>query len=211
VPAPGKQYRRAMRFTGFPPEAITFYEGLEADNSKGYWTANRGVYEEALKAPMTAMLTELEPEFGRFRTFRPNRDVRFSKDKSPYKTSIAAASETEGGAMHYVQLSAEGLLVGSGYFHMMNDQLVRFRAAVDDERRGSYMANLVAKLEKAGYKMIAIDELKTAPKGYAKDHPRVALLRRKGLALSRQWPVAAWLHTAAARKRSPMCSALPSR
>src|SRR5256884_9626511 len=79
-----------MVFRGWPAEAIEFYEGLEADNSKTYWQENKAVYEELVRGPMDALLAELAPEYGEGRIFRPYRDVRFSKDKSPYKTAIAA-------------------------------------------------------------------------------------------------------------------------
>src|ERR1051325_11884594 len=77
-----------MAFRGWPAEALEFYEGLEADNSKTYWTAHKTVYDEKVHAPMLALLAELEPEFGAGKIFRPYRDVRFSADKSPYKTAI---------------------------------------------------------------------------------------------------------------------------
>src|SRR5438552_9962360 len=102
-----------MAFRGFPPEAISFYEGLEADNSKTYWTAHKDVYERAVKEPMEALCAELDGEFGPLRMFRPYRDVRFSKDKSPYKTAAAAANEAEHGDVYYLHLSSSGLFVGS--------------------------------------------------------------------------------------------------
>ena len=104
-----------MGFRGFPPEALTFYEGLEADNSKAYWTANKRIYEDCVRAPMEMLCESLQAEFGPMRIFRPYRDVRFSKDKSPYKTAIAAAGEGEGGTGYYVMLSATGLYAGAGY------------------------------------------------------------------------------------------------
>src|SRR5215216_5014379 len=79
-----------MAFRGWPAEAIEFYEGLEADNSKTYWQQNKVVYEELVRGPMDELLAELAPQYGEGRIFRPYRDVRFSKDKSPYKTAIAA-------------------------------------------------------------------------------------------------------------------------
>jgi len=190
-----------MAFRGFPPEAISFYEGLEADNSKSYWTAKKDVYERALKEPMEALCADLDDKFGPLRMFRPYRDVRFAKDKTPYKTAAAAASESEGGAVYYVQVSSAGLFVGSGCYHMAPDQLARFRAAVDVDRTGTEIERISADLERAGYDMAAHDQLKTAPRGFAKDHPRIDLLRRKGLVAGKSWPVAKWLHTAEAKKR----------
>jgi len=195
----------APRFTGFPQEAIAFYTALEADNSRTFWKANKPQYDSVVRAPMEALLAEVDAEFGPFHVFRPYVDVRFSKNKAPYKTHIGAYSESEGGAGFYVQLSASGLLVASGYYAMAPDQLDRFRRAVDDEARGAQIAALVAAASKrgagAGFSIGAISELKTAPRGYPKDHPRIELIRRKGLMGSRTWEPAGWLHTARALDR----------
>ena len=80
----------AMTFSGWPIEAVEFYEGLEADNSKVYWQEHKAVYDRFVKAPMEELLAELADEFGAGRLFRPYRDVRFSADKTPYKTNCAA-------------------------------------------------------------------------------------------------------------------------
>ena len=190
-----------MTFRGWPADAFDFYRGLEADNSKAYWQANKHRYEESVKAPFEALLGELDQEYGPFRMFRPYRDTRFSKDKSPYKTAAAASSEGERGTGLYVQVSAAGLMVGSGYYHMASDQLARFREAVDDDGAGEAIATICATLEKKGHEIAAFEQLKTAPRGYAKDHPRVDLLRRKGLVAMRFFPEAGWLHTAKAKAR----------
>jgi len=79
-----------MSFSGWPEEALDFYDGLAADNSKTYWTAHRQIYEAAVLRPMTELVEELAPEFGEAKIFRPYRDIRFSKDKTPYKTHIGA-------------------------------------------------------------------------------------------------------------------------
>lgn len=185
-----------MAFSGFPIEARTFYDGLVADNSRTYWQANKAVYERAVRGPMLALLAELDG-FGPFHVFRPYQDVRFAKGRPPYKTHIGAVSETEGGAIHYVQFSHDGMLAGSGYYAMASDQLDRFRRAADDEHRGPEIERLVVDAEAAGCSIGAIGELKTAPRGYAKDHPRIVLIRRKGLIVSRQWKPAKWMHTKA--------------
>jgi uncharacterized protein (TIGR02453 family) len=167
-----------VTFAGFGDGAVEFYDGLLADNSKAYWTDQREVYEEHVKAPMTALLAELEPEFGAGKIFRPYRDVRFSKDKSPYKTHC-------GGYAHpyYVQVGPDGLLAAAGYYGMAPDQLARFRAAVDDERLGTELETI---LDATGL-TVGGEQLKTRPKGTDPDHPRLDLLRRKGLMVSRRW------------------------
>ena len=185
------------RFRGWPAEALEFFEGLQADNSKAYWQANKAVYEAAVRGPMDALLAELAPEFGEGKVFRPYRDVRFSADKSPYKTHMGATLARAG----YVQLSADGLAAGSGYWGMAPDQLARFRAAVADDQVGGELTSTLAGLAGNGIGVTSHGELKTAPRGYPKDHPRVELLRMKGLATWKAWPVAPWLGTAKAKDR----------
>lgn len=186
-----------MAFRGWPAEALEFYEGLEADNSRSYWTAHKDVYERDVRGPMEELLAELEPEFGAGKIFRPYRDVRFSHDKSPYKTTIAATVEAGG----YVQLSTQGLAAGSGMYTMAPDQLARYRAAVAEEPAGARLSAVMADIEGQGITFGGHERLKTAPKGYPRDHPRIELLRYKGLIAWKEWPVAAWLGTAAAKRR----------
>ena len=185
-----------MAFKGWPAEALEFYEGLEADNSKVYWSEHKAVYVESVHGPMAALLVDLADEFGDGRIFRPNRDVRFSADKSPYKTNVAA---TLGAG--YVQLSADGLAAGSGMYHLASDQLERYRRLVTSDATGPQLERVIAEVKGAKIDVVGTNPLKTAPRGYPKDHPRVDLLRNKGLIAWKQWPVAAWLGTAGAKTR----------
>jgi uncharacterized protein (TIGR02453 family) len=185
-----------MAFRGWKVEALEFFEGLEADNTKTYWQANKHIYDTLVRPPMEELLAELEPRFGEGRIFRPYRDVRFSADKSPYKTSIAAMIG-EG----YVQLTADGLGAGSGMWEMAPDQLERYRWAVSDDRTGRRLEEIVASVRKAGFDVMGHGALRTAPKGYPKDHPRIGLLRYKGLVTWKEWPAGAWLGTARAKDR----------
>jgi uncharacterized protein (TIGR02453 family) len=183
-----------MSFQGWPEAALDFFEGLELDNSKAYWTANRAVYDQAVLAPMTQLTEELAAEFGDVKIFRPYRDIRFSADKSPYRTEIGA---TVGSA--YIRLSAAGLAAGNGMFHLAPDQLSRFRDGVADDGRGGRLERLVAAMDARGITLMGHEVLKSAPRGYPADHPRIGLLKHKGLAAYKEWPVEAWLATAAAR------------
>lgn len=178
-----------MTFTGFPVEAIEFFEGLEADNTKTFWVEHRPIYDECVRAPMAALLDDLAGRFGEGKIFRPNRDIRFSKDKSPYKTNIAATM-AEGG---YVSLDADGFHVGTGYYRMAKDQLAKFRSTIDDDDAGPAFATLIERLRAADVEVTARDTLKTAPRGYPKDHPRIELLRMKGCIAWRSWEIGAWL------------------
>jgi uncharacterized protein (TIGR02453 family) len=185
----------SVSFSGWPPEAFEFYEGLEADNSKAYWTAHRKTFEQAVRAPLVALAATVEAEFGPMRLFRPHRDVRFAKDKSPYKTQLGAVTEGEGGEIYYLHIAADGLMAASGAYHMANDQLQRHRAAVDDDKAGGRIMAVVADLEAAGYQIGASGELKSAPRGYRRDHPRIRLLRLKGLVAMRSFEPAPWMGT----------------
>jgi uncharacterized protein (TIGR02453 family) len=181
-------------FGGFPDEALLFYEGLEADNSRAYWTDHAEVYDRAVRAPMLALIAAVEPEFGPLKFFRPQRDLRFSADKSPYKTHAAAVSQAAEGGSYYVQVSAAGLMVAGGYYRMAKDQIDRYRAAVADDRAGADLAELVAGLERDEFTMHG-EELRRVPRGYDADHPRADLLRRKGLAAFREHGTPDWLGT----------------
>ena len=178
-----------VAFTGFGEQALGFFEGLEADNSKSYWTDRLPVYEALVRQPMLALLATLEPEFGPGKVFRPYRDVRFSKDKAPYKTQIGALAG-DGGL--YVQLDADGLMLAGGYYTMARDQLERYRAAVDADGTGRALSRLTRTLTGAGFDL-AGERLSRAPRGVDPDHPRIDLLRHKGIAAIRRFEEQPWL------------------
>jgi uncharacterized protein (TIGR02453 family) len=186
-----------MAFSGWPEEALDFYDGLAADNTKTYWTEHKAVYTGKILDPMTELTEELAAEFGEPKIFRPYRDVRFSADKTPYKTHIGAVV----GGTGYVQLSAEGLAAGAGMWQLSPEQLARYRAAVAHDRHGAELEEIIAVIEKAGIAVHGHGVLKSAPRGYPPDHPRIGLLRNKGLTAWRQWPVEPWLETARAKDR----------
>jgi len=185
-----------MAFTGWPVEGVEFYEGLQADNSKVYWQEHKAVYERDVRGPMEQLLAELADEFGAGQLFRPYRDVRFSPDKTPYKTNCAA---TVGPG--YISFSADGLSTGAGLYLPDSAALQRYRTAVTREKSGNELVAIVAALHKAGYETMAHEVLKTAPRGVPKDHPRIDLLRHKGIAMMKTWPAGAWLGTAKAKER----------
>ena len=184
-----------MRFSGFPDEGLVFYEGLEADNSKTYWTQHRALYDEHVRAPMQALADELAPEFGTPKLFRPYRDVRFSHDKTPYKTHQGAVLHLGGRGVGsvYVQVSADGLRVAGGCWRLQPDQVERYRRAVDDDVQGPRLSAVVEGLRTRGW-TIDGDRLVRTPRGYPGDHPRVDLLRHRSLHASQAWAPADWLH-----------------
>ena len=184
-------------FKGFPDEAFAFYEGLVADNTKAYWTDHKATYDTCVKAPMEALLAKLEPEFGPATFFRPYRDVRFAKDKTPYKEHAGAVvkDDLSGKAALYVQVGADGLYIGSGYFHTATDQARRLRAAIAEDRTGKALAKILDTLTGNGWEIFG-ERLKRLPKEYDEAHPRADLLHHKSLVAGQGMEPAAWMHTA---------------
>ncbi|MEV0057046.1 DUF2461 domain-containing protein [Saccharopolyspora shandongensis] len=198
------------RFEGFGRGVVEFFEGLErvqaglvdsqreVHDAKAYWNDNLAFYRAQVRAPMEALLAELEPEFGpgfgQGKVFRPHRDVRFSADKSPYKTHCGAVIELgRGGGAYYVEVSADGMLVAGGCYHTESDQLARFRAAVDTDIHGEQLRSLLAALVEQGWE-IEGETLKSRPRGFSAGHPRLDLLRHRTLYASRDWEADDVLH-----------------
>jgi len=192
----------APAFRGWPPEALDWLRGLEADNSKAWFQANRRTYDDAVRQPLESLLAELEDEFGEGKVSRPNRDIRFSTDKSPYKTQIyAIVPRPDGVASWYVQLTKDGLFAGGGLYAPERELLARVRAAIDDDRTGSQVEQIVADLRSSGIELMTDGALRTAPRGYSPDHPRIGLLRLVHVAAGRSDPPRKWLHTAVVKDR----------
>jgi uncharacterized protein (TIGR02453 family) len=194
-----------VKFTGFGEHAVEFFDGLEADNSKAFWDDHQDVYKADVREPMEALLAELNGEFatdfGAGKVFRPYRDVRFAKDKTPYKTHCGAVIEQgRGGGAYYVEVGPEGLRVGGGCFHLAADQIARFRTAVDTDLHGAELGRILGKLERAGWE-IRGDRLKSRPRGFAEDHPRLDLLRYRSVYAVRGWAPDDVLHERAALDR----------
>lgn len=190
----------ASAFAGFPEQALEFYDGLQADNTKAYWTDHRAIYEQAVKAPLEALLAALESEFGPAKLFRPYRDVRFSKDKTPYKTAAAAAAGDDGPGVLYLQLSADGLLLAGGAYSLATDQARRLRAAIADDRTGRALVRVLAPVRAAGFEIDG-ERLKRLPKEFEPDAPRADLLTLKTLVAVQHHEPAPWLHGSQALDR----------
>ena len=183
-------------FTGWKGDFKGFFLGLQLNNSKAYFESHRKQYEQDVKAPMVALLADLEAEFGAARLSRPNRDIRFSADKSPYKTNIYASTSAGG----YVALDADGLVAGGGRHMMEPSDLVTFREAVAAKGSGEKIAAIVSALRARGYE-VAGQELKRVPSPHPQDHPRGDLLKHKRLIYWRRWAIAPWIATPTALER----------
>ncbi|TDC58935.1 DUF2461 domain-containing protein [Actinomadura sp. GC306] len=179
-----------MAFKGFTDETFSFYEGLQADNSKSYWTAHKDMYERHVREPMAELCAELEDEFGAVKLFRPYRDLRFSKDKTPYKTHQGGHT----GEGFYLQVDADGLLAAGGMYAPTPEQLRRYRDAAGSDTSGGELQAIVDELRATGME-IAGDRLKTRPRGTPPDHPRLELLRHRSLYAHAGWPDDPWVRT----------------
>jgi len=192
----------ATHFAGFPPALFTFLAGLEKDNSKSYWDAHKAIWEAEVHEPVQALMADLEPEFGPLRTFRPNRDVRFSKDKSPYKTwvGVTTSERAVGGIGYFLRIEAGAIRLACGSMVMATDQLERFRAAIANAATGADFDKLRARLARKGLTVGPgrEDPLKRTPAGYPKDHPREEILRWKGAVVVKEFEQAAWMYKSGA-------------
>jgi uncharacterized protein (TIGR02453 family) len=185
-----------MTFTGFPEAALDFYDDLEMDNTRSFWEAHKGVYAESVKAPIVALTDALAPEFGAAKVFRPYRDVRFAKDKTPYKTHQGAYVGVGPACGWYVEISARGVRTGAGFYDASGTDLARIRESIDHEATGKELQRILAKLEKAGFE-IGGEKLKTSPRGYDADHPRIDLLRHKSLTAGKPYGFDKVIHSPA--------------
>jgi uncharacterized protein (TIGR02453 family) len=198
-------------FAGMPDEGLAFLEDLEERNTKEFFDANRGVFRDQVQAPFAALVEAAAarlrgsvPGLGEPKVFRIYRDLRFSKDKTPYKTSMSASlpsrpATDDGGpgvaTGYYVNVGPAGLYTASGLYHAGRPELERVRAAIADEDIGP---ELEAILGKAAGKGLApyLDPLQRMPKAWPADHPRAELLKARSLVLNRQHERAPWLQTA---------------
>ena len=181
------------RFTGFPQSAFEFYDALALDNTRAWWTTHKGDYDTLVREPMAELLAELEGEFGTAHVFRPYRDVRFAKDKTPYKDHQGGFVGAEDGIGWYVQISASGLMIAGGWYSPVSVQVQRYRDSIDSP--------VVTELDKAlaaarkGGLTVGGDVMKTRPRGVAEDHPHLELMRHRSLTVENQFGTPAWMST----------------
>ena len=182
-----------MAFTAIPEAAFDFYDDLEADNSRTFWNAHKQVYDDAVRAPMAALAAALEDDFGPAKLFRPNRDLRFSADKSPYKTHQGLFVTAGAATGWYLEVSAGGVRSAAGCYHADSAALKAIRAGIDSPD-GAELQRLLDDLVATGWQLGG-DQLKTVPRGYTSDHPRIDLLRRRSLVVSQSYGFADFVRT----------------
>jgi uncharacterized protein (TIGR02453 family) len=176
-----------MSFNGFPDAALDFYDDLEMDNTKSFWESHKDVYTSAVRDPMLALTGSLAEEFGSAKVFRPYRDVRFAKDKTPYKTAQGAFVSVGPATGWYVEIGSPGVRIGAGFYHPSSEQLAAIRAGIDDERRGTSLESMVEGIRRRRDWTVGGDQVRSAPRGWPADHPRIELLRHRSLIVGRSY------------------------
>ena len=184
-------------FKGFPREFISFFENLKDNNSKDWFEKNRGDYERFVLHParefvevMGEKLRRIAPEVHAIpkinkSLFKINRDVRFSKDKSPYKTymgiwmwdGVRKRMECSG---FYLHVEGDVLLIGVGIKMFPKPLLDRYRQAVVDKKLGTELQKIVKNITGKGY-LVDGKHYKKVPRGYDGDHPNAQFLLFNGL------------------------------
>ena len=192
------------RFEGFSDEAIHFFLELQAEQSRTWFKAHQDDFLRLCRRPLELFIEELRdrvtPVYPRIveaepHYFRIQRDTRFGRDKTPYKTNISAdvairprgEHETEHGIPGlYFSWGLEGEYLGIGAWHMSPAVLARYRAVLDNAKRGAEVQRMVDQLVVQGYTIEAMEKLKRVPPPYPQDHPRAELLKHKGFAVMAQ-------------------------
>ncbi|WP_445151800.1 DUF2461 family protein [Baekduia sp. Peel2402] len=172
-----------MPFSGFHPAAFDWFAGLEAENTRDWFHGHRSTYDEDVRGALEALLSELAGDAPIW-IARPNRDLRFAKDKTkPYKNRCYGTVDFR----LYAEIARDGLFAGSGCRTMDAGQLARFRTAVADDASGAALESIVGALDAGGVQTWG-EVLKTVPRGFDRDHPRAPLLRHKLLIAGARTP-----------------------
>ena len=181
-------------FPGFPKEALQFFRGLDRNNDREWFQPRKPVFDEQVRKPMLQLCEALNVAMKRFApdyvtdpakaVYRIYRDTRFSNNKTPYKTHIAASFRHKfligegGGAGFYFQVSHKDVSVGGGMYMPSPETLLAVRTHFAEYHR-EFETLLKARSVKRLLGDIQGDQLTRAPKGFPPDHPAADLLRRK--------------------------------
>jgi uncharacterized protein (TIGR02453 family) len=182
-------------FEGFPKDGVLFLKELTDNNDKEWFADQKKRFKSQLEAPAKAFVAEMEDRLGEewnSKIFRIYRDVRFSKDKTPYNTHLRIGFTRDGEASLFFSLEPEELILGSGVYEFSKEALTRYREAVAGSQ-GTELVTVIDDLQGQGFRLDE-PELKRVPRGLDKDHPRGSLLRRKSLALWRNDKVPKAIH-----------------
>lgn len=186
-------------YSGFGPQTLPFLKALGFHQSKEWFEENRPIYESELQEPLAALMADLASRFAdedipltcsaKTSVFRINRDVRFSKNKDPYKTNLGAVVTRSGSkkdpGLLYINIAPDNCFLAAGFYRLEGEELRAFREAII-ERPGEFRA-ATAPLIQHGYSFIERDRLKRPPRGFegVENAETLELLKLKHIALSR--------------------------
>lgn len=190
-------------FEGFPKEGISFFRRLKKNNNRPWFEKHKNEYEEFARIPMQSLIASLQPAFARFAPeyelnpkraiFRIYRDIRFSKDKTPYKTHIAAhfvsRSTSKGleGSGFYLHIDPEEAFIGGGIYMPDGDQMKKIRAAIAGHG-AEFLSIVNGRAFKKSFGVLSGEKLKRIPHGYDEDHPMAEWLKLKQFFVGASWP-----------------------
>lgn len=192
-------------FEGFPREGIKFLNRLKRNNNRSWFEEHKGEYESFVKLPMQSLIAALKPHFEKFAPefdvnpkrsmFRVYRDVRFSKDKTPYKTHVAAHFVLRGkpkgveGSGYYLHIEPGEVFLGGGIYMPDSDQLKKIRRVIADQSR-RFLLIVEDRKFKRRFGKIEGEKLRRVPQGYEPDHPMAEWLKYKQFFVGSGWPEA---------------------
>lgn len=182
-----------MPFGGFGSDWLDFFDRLGDNNTREWFKSHKDEYETQIAGPLRGLAELLEPEFGPVKIYRPYRDVRFSADKRPIQEQASLSAGDERGYGYYLQLSAEGLMVAGGLYQPARARLETFRTLLDSEATAAEVWRQLATAAGDGLALFEDGMLKSAPRGFRRDHPQIDLLRYTRLALTRHYGPARWM------------------
>jgi len=184
---------RPSGFQGFGAGVIDFYLELEQHNTREWFTANRARYDSEIATPLKALSAELETYYAPIRVFRPYRNTRFWPELPPLNEHASLVGGSGEAAVWYLRVDADGLLISAGSWHPERQHLAHLRTVLASPAGASQAREVLAEAGAAGFSLEDEFALKTAPRGYSKDHPNIDLLRLRDFSLARHHQPGPWL------------------
>jgi uncharacterized protein (TIGR02453 family) len=189
-------------FSAFPKEGVQFLRSLKRHNNREWFLQHKGIYDQSLKEPMSDLVAALADDFQEFApemvaspkmsVYRIHRDTRFSKDKSPYKTHVAAVFPRSGlgkheGAGFYLHVSPSEVLVGGGIYMPQPEDVSAVRRHIAEEW-STFLEIIGRRAFCRLFGSVEGERLSRVPRGFAADHPAAEYLKHKQWLISRTFP-----------------------
>lgn len=183
------------QFQGFGTGLIDYYLALEQNNNREWFHANRAAYDNEVAVPLKSLASDLEDDYAPVKVFRPYRNTRFWPELPPLNEHASLVANAGSLAIFYLRIDADGMLINGGSHELARHQLAHFRSIVSTDEGAAPVRALLSDAASKGFALGQEYSLKTAPRGYSKDHPNIDLLRLRRLSLSRHFAPGAWLAT----------------